>query len=129
METSVTKGQSPFSSSFLSLVRNPVKFNFFMLQKLPAAWFSGLKIKEITTNSCIISVPYKWFTKNPFHSIYFACLSMAAEMSTGILAMSAIYKRTPPISMLVTAVDSHYFKKATGTVHFVCNEGGLITET
>lgn len=50
---------------------------------------------------------------------------MAAEMSTGALAMAHLYKRKPPVSMLVIRVDSEYFKKATGKTFFVCGDGEL----
>jgi hypothetical protein len=73
----------------------------------------------------MVSVPYKWLSQNPFRSIYFACLSMAAEMSTGLLAMAQLYKINPPVSMLVVKVDSEYFKKATAKTYFVCEDGEL----
>ena len=61
----------------------------FYFQKLPAAFFSGVRIKEVGETKCRVSVPYKWFTQNPFRSTYFACLAMAAEMSTGALGNDA----------------------------------------
>ena len=128
MESSLTKESSKISEPFFSLVKNPLKFNLFLLQKLPAAYFSGLKLKEVNDQACVVSVPYKWFTKNPFGSTYFACLSMAAEMSTGMLAMAGIYKRKPSVSMLVTGVESSYYKKATDTVDFICNSGNEILQ-
>ncbi len=74
----------------------------FLFYKLPSAYFSGLKVKELNKERAAVTVPYKWFSKNPFNSTYFACLAMAAEMSTGLLAMMHIYKRKPAISMLIT---------------------------
>jgi hypothetical protein len=75
-------------------------------------------VKEINEEKCIASVPYKWLTQNPFRSTYFASLAMAAEMSTGTIALSNVYKRKPSISMLVTKMEANYFKKATGTIFF-----------
>ena len=94
-----------------------------MFTKLPAAYFSGVKVKQLNTEKAIVTVPFKWFSQNPFRSTYFACLSMAAEMSTGLLAMMQIYKRSPAVSMLVVKVESTYFKKATGVTAFTCNAG------
>jgi hypothetical protein len=54
---------------------------------------------------------------------------MAAEMSTGTLAMSHVYKRNPPVSMLVTHLEANYSKKATGRTTFTCTDGPLIRET
>jgi hypothetical protein len=116
-------------SAFMKLLRHPVKFRMFLLSKLPAAYFAGVRIKEIDENRCRVTVPYKWFTQNPFRSTYFACLSMAAEMSTGALCMTHLYKIKPPVSMLVAKVESEYFKKATGRTSFICEDGLLIKDT
>lgn len=48
---------------------------------------------------------------------------MAAEMSTGLLAMMNIYKRNPGVSMLVTHMESEFVKKATGVIEFTCDQG------
>lgn len=111
------------SSSFFLLVNNPFKFRLFLLSKLPAAFVAGVRIKQCNEESCSVSVPFKWLTQNPFRSTYFACLSMAAEMSTGVLAMANLYKRTPKTSMLITSVESKYYKKATGKTIFICRDG------
>jgi len=95
----------------------------YLLFKLPAAFFSGIKVKGVNEEKCITSVPYKWLTQNPFRSTYFASLAMAAEMSTGAIALSNVYKRKPTISMLVTKMESTYFKKATDIIFFTCEQG------
>lgn len=97
-----------------------------MLRKLPAAYFSGVRVRYTDENKCAVTVPFKWLTKNPFKSTYFASLSMAAEMSTGILAMGHIYKKLPHVSMLVTKIEGNFFKKATGTVTFISEDGRRI---
>lgn len=111
------------AEKFISIMGSSFKSRLFMFTKLPAAYFSGVRVKEINTEKAIVTVPYKWFSQNPFRSTYFACLSMAAEMSTGLLAMMQIHKRTPAVSMLVVKVESTYFKKATGLTSFTCNAG------
>lgn len=116
---------NPNAAAFIKMMKSPVKFRIFLLSKLPAAYFAGLRVKEADERKCKIAVPYKWMSKNPFRSTYFACLSMAAEMSTGALAMAQLYKLDTPVSMLVVKVDSEYFKKATGTTYFVCSDGEL----
>lgn len=99
-----------------------------MLLKLPSAFFSGVRVREISEQSSTVSVPFKWFSQNPFRSTYFACLAMAAEMSTGILALAHIHKRQPSVSMLVVKMEAFYFKKAVGRTYFTCSEGELIKE-
>ena len=111
------------ASSFLKIIGNRAKARLFLLRKLPAAFFSGVRIEAVSAQSCTVSVPYGWFTQNPFRSTYFACLAMAAEMSTGVLSMAAIYGRRPSVSMLVVRMESDYYKKATGKTSFTCNDG------
>ncbi len=116
------------TASFIKLLKHPLKFRLFLFSKLPSAYFAGVRIKEVDEKSCVVTVPYKWFSQNPFRSTYFACLSMAAEMSTGALAMAHLYKRTPAVSMLVVKVESEYFKKANGRTSFTCEAGPQLQE-
>lgn len=116
-------------SALIRSLKHPLKFRMFLLSNLPNAFFAGLRIKDLDETVCRVTVPYKWFTKNPFRSTYFACLSMAAEMSTGTLCLVHLYKRNPPVSMLVVKVEAEYFKKATGKTVFTCEEGRMIKET
>jgi hypothetical protein len=110
------------------MIKHPLKFRMFLFMKIPSAFFSGVRVREIDAQQCVVSIPYRWFSQNPFRSTYFACLSMAAEMSTGALAMAHVYKRTPPVSMLVIAVESAYFKKATGPTFFACHDGNTMRD-
>ena len=117
------------AAAFFRLIKSPVKFRMFLLSKLPSAFFSGVRVKYVYENRCSVTVPYKWFSRNPFRSTYFACLSMAAEMSTGVLAMGHLYKCLPPVSMLVVKTEGEFLKKATGITTFTCGEGKRIRET
>jgi hypothetical protein len=117
------------AAPFFRLTSSPLKFKLYLLTKLPAAFFSGLRLTKADADHCIVAVPYRWSTRNPFRSIYFACLGMAAEMSTGILAMAHVYKSNPAVSMLVVGMEASFYKKATGTTRFYCMDGGKIGET
>jgi len=94
--------------------------NGYFLLYLPGALFFGLRIKTIDLQRSVVQVPYRWSTKNPFQSIYFAALTAAAELSTGILALAAIDGKS--MSMLVTKVQGEFVKKAKGMTYFECNE-------
>ena len=72
---------------------------------------------------------YKYSIKNPFGSIYFACLSMAGELASGMLAASIAYKSNPKLSMLVIGVTIKFTKKAVGIITFECNQGNEIYQT
>ena len=116
---------NPNIKAYIRLMKHPVKFRMFLFTRLPAAYMAGVRVREMDEKRCRVTVPYKWLSQNPFRSTYFACLSMAAEMSTGALAMAHLYKINPPVSMLVVKVESEYLKKATGRTSFVCEDGEL----
>lgn len=120
---------SATANEFIQLMKHPVKCRMFLFFKLPSAFFAGVRIRDVSEQKCEVTVPYKWFSQNPFRSTYFACLAMAAEMTTGSLAMAHIYKRKPGVSMLVVKLEANYFKKAAGTTRFVCNDGQALKET
>lgn len=108
---------------FIRLTEHPFKFRMFLLTKLPSAYFSGVRVKTLSETTCEVTVPFTWFSRNPFHSTYFACLGMAAELSTGALAMAHTYQQQPSISMLVTTIEGHFHKKATRITIFTCEDG------
>jgi len=109
---------------FLRLAGSKLKFSIYLLFKLPSAFFAGIRVEEISCEHAAVTVPYTWFSKNPFRSTYFACLAMGAEMSTGLLAMMYTYGQSPGVSMLIVNLEAYYHKKATGITKFVCNDGG-----
>ena len=117
------------TSAFIRSLKHPLRFRMFLLSRLPNAFFAGLRIRDLDETVCRVSVPYKWFTKNPFRSTYFACLNMAAEMSTSVLCLVYLHNRKPPLSMLVVKTEAEYFKKTTGKTVFTCEEGLMIKET
>jgi len=101
---------------------------FYFLLKLPSAWFWGMKIKFIDHDKGVVDLPYNWFSKNPFRSIYFAAQTGAAELSTGLLGIIAIQDK-PAMSMLITNVEGEFVKKANSLTTFTCNDGRKIRET
>jgi hypothetical protein len=105
---------------------NPITQAFFLLFRLPSAYFSGVRVRYVSEKMGMASVPYKWFTKNPFKSTYFASLAMAAEMSTGIIVLAHLYKKEYKVSMLVRKIEGTFYKKATKRTMFVCEDGGRI---
>ena len=94
--------------------------------KLPAAWISGVRVKEINETTCEVAVKHRWINQNPFKSMYFAVQAMAAELSTGALVMNKIQQSNQNISMLVAQNKAVFSKKATGRIKFTCENGDLI---
>lgn len=107
---------------------SPKKLNLFLMLKLPSAWVSGVRVKNINDSTCVVGVKHRWINQNPFNSLYFAVQAMAAELSTGALVMSKIKASNEKISMLVAQNKSSFSKKATGKILFTCNDGYKISE-
>jgi len=108
---------------------SPSKINWFTFFKLPASWWSGVRLKRINEERCETSVKFMWINQNPFKSMYFAVQMMAAELSTGALVMSCIRKHKHPVSMLVAQNKAEFTKKATGRIIFTCLDGIKIKNT
>jgi acyl-coenzyme A thioesterase PaaI-like protein len=111
---------------FRKIATSPNKLRLFMLAKLPMAYLAGLRVGAISEERAEVKIPYKYLNKNPFGSIYFASLSMAAELSTGLLCMAQTYKSDPAVSMLVVHMEGDFMKKAVGKITFTCEDGQLI---
>lgn len=97
--------------------------NYFLFFKLPSAYWSGVRVKSIDNNECVVSVKLNWFNKNPFKSIFWAVQGMAAELSTGMLVSKQISDRKINVSMLVISSSSNFYKKAVGRIKFNCIQG------
>ena len=89
-------------------------------------FISGMRITSIDEKHASVSVPYNYLTQNPFRSMYFAVQSMAAELSSGAMAISEVMKASKPVSMLVFDMKAHFSKKAKTKVVFTCNDGEAI---
>jgi hypothetical protein len=115
-------------TKFQQQITNPLLFKMYLLKKLPMAYIAGIKLPVLNDEKAVTTVKYSWLTQNPFHSMYFACLSMAAEMSSGVLVLNGVYESKPAVSMLIVKNQAIYHKKAVGTITFTCADGKLISE-
>jgi len=93
-----------------------------MLGNLPAGLFSGIRVDSVDDQVCTSSVPYRWRTRNPFKSIYFAVLAMAAELSTGAPAMIAVRGAPESVALIIVGVKAEFLKRAEGRTTFTCTE-------
>ncbi|WP_179351996.1 DUF4442 domain-containing protein [Winogradskyella vidalii] len=105
---------------------SPSKLNKYLMFKLPAAYFTGVRTKTLTDHTCMVTVKHSWVNQNPFKSMFWAVQGMAAELTTGALVMKKIRESGKKISMLVASNNATFSKKATGVITFTCNEGHKI---
>lgn len=105
----------------------PLKLWFFFWRRLPSLLFWRVKIRHLDFERSEVTIPFIRKTQNPFRSIYFGAQAGAAEFSTGILALLAMEGRGK-ISMLVTDLRCEFYKKASKTIVFSCNDGKAVNE-
>ena len=105
------------------------KLNTFLIFKLPAAFFCGVRTKSLDDAKCVVSVKHRWINQNPFNSMFWAVQGMAAELTTGALVMAKAKESGQRISMLVATNNASFTKKATGRITFTCSEGHKIDDT
>lgn len=107
---------------------HPIWFRLFLLFKLPMALLAGVRVRKAAPDCCVVTVPHKWLNQNPFNSTYFAVLSMAGEMATGVFGLLAVEGASEPVSMLVVGMQSSFIKKATEVTTFTSTDGHKLIE-
>lgn len=108
---------------FRRKMTNPLLMRLFMLFKLPLGLAAGMRLESVDAERCRTVIRYGWRNTNPFRSMYFAAQSMAAELSTGALAMLAAEVAPASVAMLITGLEASFGKKAAGRVTFTCEDG------
>jgi hypothetical protein len=98
-------------------------FLLYLMANLPMGLLAGLRVRSLSTEKCVTSVPFKWLNKNPFKSTYFAVQSMAAELSTASTCLLAVTGQKPSIAFIIVDCIATFSKKATSRVYFTCENG------
>ncbi|WP_425391227.1 thioesterase [Ekhidna sp.] len=114
---------SPKQAKLARQVTNGFKFPLFLMKSLPMGWIAGLRVRSLDENTCTTSVPFKYLTKNPFKSTYFAVQSMAAELSTATPCLLAITGKKPSVAFIIVDLKATFSKKAVDRVYFTCEDG------
>lgn len=96
------------------------QLNRFIIFKLPSAYLCGVRVFKLDNTLCSTTVKFKWMNQNPFKSIYFAVLAMAAELSTGALVLKKTNSTEAKFSTLVVGMNAQFSKKAVGKITFTC---------
>ena len=97
-------------------------FFLFLLKNLPLVFIAGVHLEELNDEGSQTSMRFKWLNKNPFRSMYFAAMHMAAEFATGALLFQYMNSSTR-FSMLLVKTEAEFHKKALGKIAFTCNQG------
>jgi len=123
MEIIEKRGLSSAQEKFRKNMLNGWLFRSYALMQVPMGWIAGMKLLVLNPEKAVSTLPFKWLSKNPFKSMYFAVQSMAAELSTAGLALLAIEGQKPSIATIIIDMDGEFPKRATERVYFTCVDG------
>ncbi len=112
--------EAPAAQAMQRRMMQPWMFRGFLLSKLPMAAIAGLSLRALDVHACEVRAPFGFRTQNPFGSMYFAVMAMAAEMSTGAVGVWLTRASASPMSMLVVDLRANFSKKAAKDVTFAC---------
>lgn len=115
-------GLNTEQSKLVARITKSSLFTLYLFKSLPMGWIAGLRVRELSEEKCITSVPFKRLNKNPFRSTYFAVQSMAAELSTASGCLLAVQGKKPSIAFIIVDLKASFSKKATDRVFFTCED-------
>jgi hypothetical protein len=100
---------------------NPWKLRLWMLTRLPMGLISGMVIEALDAERCVVVLKDHWWIRNPFRSVFWAVMGMAAELSTGALIHT--YASGTGVQYILVGMKANFFKKARGKSFYFCEAG------
>jgi len=113
---------------FRDNVSSSFKQRLYYFKNLPMALISGIKLIRLDEEKSIAEAPYRWQNRNPFKSMYFAVISMAAELSTGAPALLALKGSDSDVVLIIVDLKAEFVKKVTTKITFTCEDYALFSQ-
>lgn len=105
-----------------------LKLRAFALLKIPLIAFLNPKVVNVDDQGATVRLPLNYRSKNHLNSMYFAALAAGADLVIGLIAMRTIERSPYKISLVFKDFHAEFLKRATGDVHFICNQAEAINE-
>lgn len=100
----------------------------FGVFQIPLVGFIRPWIIETNERRLILKVPLNRRNRNHFKSMYFGALSIGAEVCMAVIAVMKIYRQNLPVDFVFKDFKADFLKRATGDVHFICEEVHIISQ-
>ena len=110
-----------FNHALAKRLTNPWKLRLWMIAKLPMGLLSGMYIESLEENRCVVILKDRWWIRNPFRSVFWAVMGMAAELSTGALVYA--YASGTDVKFILVGMEAKFFKKTKGKSYYFCDTG------
>jgi hypothetical protein len=111
----------PFNKNLANKLTNPWQLRLWMLTKLPMGLVSGMYVESLDENSCRVVLKDRRWIRNPFRSVFWAVMGMAAELSTGALVYA--YASGSDVRFILVGMEAEFFKKTKGKSYYFCDTG------
>lgn len=115
-----------------SLLPDPLKANLmlkaFSITKVPLLFATGAYVREISSDKCVVSIPFLKLVKNHLGSLYFGALAIGADACVGLLAAHKIHETGENVSLVFKSFKAEFHKRAEGRTDFICEQGNLIDQ-
>lgn len=115
-----------FHTQLARQLRSPWKLRLWMLRRLPMGLISGMTIQRLDEAGCEVVLGDHWWIRNPFGSVFWAVMGMAAELSTGALVYA--YAHETDIRFILVGMEARFYKKARGKSYYFCDHGHHVGE-
>lgn len=110
----------PFNQHLANAFTNRWKLRLWMLRHLPMGMLTGMRIQSVTEEGCVVVLKERWWIRNPFGSVFWAVMGMAAELSTGALVYVYAGKE---VKFILVGIEGTFFKKVKGKSYYFCPAG------
>lgn len=107
----------------LKYAKRPILFKLMNLKLIPLAAFAGMRVDSVDEDSCVVSIPGGWRTRNPFGSTYWAAQGMAAEMASGLLPFMYTQASPKKVNMILASCEAKFTRQCRGRATFSCESG------
>ncbi|HUR31320.1 MAG TPA: DUF4442 domain-containing protein [Saprospiraceae bacterium] len=110
-----------FNQQLAKDLLRPWKLRLWMLTHLPMGLASGMFIEHLNEGECKVVLKDRIWIRNPFGSVFWAVMGMAAELSTGSLVYAWCSEHK--IKFILTGIEGRFLKKVTGKSFYFCQSG------
>ena len=117
----MTRDLPKFDFALAGKLKNPIKLRLWMLSHLPMGLMSGMKVSSLDAEGCKVELKDRFWLHNPFRSVFWAVMGMAAELSTG--ALLTAWCSGNKIKYILTGMEGNFFKKVRGKSFYFCGAG------
>ena len=113
--------KATFNHKIAQRLVRPWQLRIWMLTHLPMGLVSGMSIESLDENSCKVVLKDRLWIRNPFRSVFWAVMGMAAELSSGSLVYA--WASGTNSKFILTGIEGKFLKKLRGKSSYFCQSG------